>query len=306
MSNFKIPSQLGTLGIPEFKSVPKPQSHPFQVSLYKVNDKVRVTVNKYSFLLNSPDPTDLVTVIGLDVPVILLPTDKIWLETFYDRNLNPVFAIINSAPKWLAETADGDNIEETTPVYPNQFEFISKIDLPNKISELDEVRNRVEGLRTSEVDNVNNLRLQGYIDDGEKEDLLQQISDKYTDLDASVVAYQSAMSNFFTGAPINLWRKLFRTYTLISYPTKNLNNGLPGLVVAPTPEVPATNPAQGSIVTAEEDSTFKIVQCVRDSLLLVDYSYQNRFPARLPIPFPTPISPFIIDGENEEEVNTSD
>ncbi len=298
---YKPPIHVTTKGIPTYKGSDSQDSTPFRAYLLEVGTPSVVSISRYSAVLNSTDVRDRVTVIGVDAPININYGDKVWLETFYDRNLQPVFCIVNSGTHWPAVTLDTEDQTIQSVVYPDELEFITKFDLNNKIIELEATVNRVGELRQAVTDNTNLQKDMGFIDQAKATEILTGIESGYTAIAALVTNYKAQMNNFFAGAPTSIWKKLFRTYTLICYTTKDTNYKLDGQCISPGVPVPATQPA---VPTATKDPMFKLVQCLNSDLLLIDICHQNRFPARLPIPYHRPVYNYFYDNQNEDVRNT--
>ncbi len=220
--------------------------------------------------------------------------DKIWLEIYYDRNLVPLLGIIDSGPKWTATIAGsiGD-----IPVYPSELEFISKKDLTAKISEVENLSNRVNTIRTLAENEIISQFNSGFISEEEKTAQLEALAQSFDKIIDSITKYKQDMNQFFVAMPNAGFRRLFRTFTLIGYTTKNLDPGLDGIIASPPNE---GTPELNGVNVASEDSSFKIVQAVTTDLLLADICYQNRYAARLPVPYHRPIYYFVHNNKDEE------
>lgn len=299
---YKPPIHVTTRGVPTYNGGESSDPTPFRAYLLKSDaQSTQVSISRYSSVLNSPDVRDRVTVIGVDAPITIAYGGKIWLETFYDRNLEPVFCIINSGPKWTAVTLDTANQTVESLVYPDELEFITKYDINNKIGELDATVERIGVLQQTVTDEVNLQKDMGFIDQERATEIIAGINEAYPRMATLVTEYKAQMNNFFSGAPTSIWKKLFRTYTPICYTTKDTNYKLDGVSASPGVVAPVVTP---TVPTVTQDPIFKIVQQLNSDLLLVDICHQNRFPARLPIPYHRPVYNYVYEGRNEDEFNT--
>ena len=301
MLYFKEPVHTTTNGIPTYEGAEAEDSTPFRAYLIEAGATPKISISRYSSVLNSTDIKDRVAVIGVDAPIEIRYGDKVWIETFFDRNLEPVFCMIGNGPKWDAVTLDTSSQTVETLVYPDELEFITKYDIENKIEELQSAIDRIETLRLTVIDDVNSQKNMGFILEARANEIITAINEGYQGVTQLVQTYRGNMNGFFDGSPVSNWKKLFRTYTLICYTTKDTNYKLDGRCVSPGIVVPTTTPF---IPTATPDPIFKIVQCLNSDLLLVDICHQNRFPARLPMPYHRPVYNFVYQGKNEDDENT--
>lgn len=287
---------------PVYEGAPALDSKPFRIySFAPLDETVDIRISRYSNVILSPGVKDRLYVIGLDLKINIEYGDKVWLEVFYDKNLEAVFGIISSGPKWLAKTVNTASISTLTDVYPNELEFISKYDLTNKIAEINLVKNSITAMQNSAIEEVTYQKNVGIISQEQFTDFVTAINNGYGDAQERVDEYKSAMNAFFTGSPTATWKKLFRTYTMIGYTTRDMAANLGGIAVFPPPQVPSTTPV---VPTASEQVPYQIVQCVNTDLYLADISFENRYPAKLPMPYHRPVYPFIVEGKNEDTLNT--
>ncbi len=262
---------------------------------------VNVRISSYSRIFNSPNLNDVVQLIGCNLKFKVKYAEKIWLEIFYDKNLTPVFGIINHGNKWTTKTVNPSNKNQLNFLYPNEMDFITKYDLVNKIADLDNTVNNIQDMKASAIAEITYQNNVGIIPSDQFNAYNASLEKQYSEVITKVKDYKNSINNFFSDAPSQVWKKLFRTYTLIGYTTKDFNNNLDGIEISPPIEIPSSTP---SVPTATPKVNYKIVQCLDNDLLLADMSYQNRYPARLPMPYHRSVYYYPIDGKEEEAVNT--
>jgi len=278
---------------------------PFRVYIVAVNDDDKsadVRISRYSSVLSSPDINDRLTLIGIDVKLNLKYPEKLWLEIFYDKNLSPVFGIVNKGVKWPARVVDTAHKDETLEIYPKEHEFITKADLEGKTRSLSATLALVNQYERATSAELHYRRNTGVIADNELSALQTAATNKYSEIRAVIYKYANSMNRFFDAAPSAVWRKLFRTYTLIAYTTHDKDTDLEGSVVRP--KISAETATQAGVNKATLQTDYKIVQCLNTDLYLTEICYQNRYPARLAMPFHRPVYYFNDAGKVEETTNT--
>lgn len=280
------------------------EPEPFQIYVMATNhsdQSADVRVSRYSALLASPDIRDRVPIVGIDLKINIKYGDKMWLEVFYDLNLVPVFAIINKGKKWAAKTVNPAQSSTVVDVYPKQHEFITKLDITTKIAEIEAVSAIIVTYKAATAAELLYRSNVGVLSAKEYTDYTDALDTQYQQVQDLISAYKSNLSQFFQSAPTALWKKLFRTYTLIGYTSYEANVDLNGITIYPNPPAPATS---SGVPQATKQVSYKIVQCLQSDLYLADMCYQNRYPAKLPIPYHQPVYYFTYDGKVEETVNT--
>lgn len=298
---FREPLHTQPAGVPTLQGETIPSPTPFRIYINKSSPEVEIKVSRYSAVLNSPDILDKVVILGLDIPFKIEYGTKIWLEIFYDRNLTPVFGYINTGKKWPAKVTSVSGKSEQVEVYPDELEFIIKTDLTTKITEVEDAVKKVQEIRKKAEDEITLSKNLGFLTSEKAQTYIAAATKQFDEVTKKITEYKKEMTNFFASAPTANTRKLLRTYTLIGITTKNLDNKLDGLIVQPEVKGPATNKATQQ---ATEDSKFKIVQCLSNDLLLADICFQNRFPARLPIPYHRAIY-YYVHKDKDEEIATT-
>ena len=284
---------------------PAPDGTPFRVILLGVNDankSCKVKISPHSRVYASPDVKDTVLTVGLNLEHILLYGQKLWLETFYDKHLTPVFSIVTAGTKWQAKTVNPERNSETTDVYPDELEFITKFDLSNKVADLDDVILRLQAMKTSAIEELTYQKNTGLITEEVFADTVPRAELAYGAVQDSVNEYKANLNTFFDSAPTGLWRKLFRTFTLIAYTTRDMSNTLEGTIVSPRVAPPASAP---TVPQASPQVDYRIIQCLHSDLLLAEYCYQSRYPARLPLPYHRPVYTYYDKGKEEDVTNTA-
>ncbi len=283
---------------------PAPEGSPFRVILLAVDNSDKsctVKVSPHSRVYASPNVKDDVQIIGLNLEHELVYGQKLWLETFYDKNLSPVFSIVVVDTKWRAQTVNPANTATTVDVYPNELEFITKFDLANKVSDLDGVIARVSAMQAAAIRELTYQKNSGLMSQEVYAETVEHANAAYESVRDLIDEYKTNLNLFFAGAPDTLWRKLFRTYTLIAYTTRDLARDLEGTLISPRNSAPVTIP---SVPQASAQIDYRIVQCLHSDLLLAEYCYQSRYPARLPLPYHRPVYDYFENG-NEEDVTNS-
>lgn len=298
----KLPQYIKPFGIPKADGQPIPFPTPFRVYVSQSSPSVKIIISAYSAVFKSPNPLDTLDLAGIDVPIDIKYGDKIWLEIFYNQNLSPVLGIVNTDSKWLATTI-GANKSQVV-VYPQQLEFISSADIPNKISDLTDTTNSINTFEQATKDQITLELDMGLLDDTTATANIAQVDSDFSDLKKTFQTYVSNFNTFFSQSPTINSKKLFRTYSLIAYTTKNVDDSkLDGEIVSPPAETPTDN--QG-VPQSVDDPSFKIVQCLSNDLLLTDICYNNQFPAKLPMPYTRAVYDYQVDGQDEETTNTKD
>lgn len=284
-----------------------PSSTPFRVYVMAVdnsNQTADIRISRYSAVLSTLDINDRLPIIGIDLKLNIEYGDKVWLEIYYDRNLSPVFALINTGPKWTATVVNPgqSNANQTTAIYPKEHEFIVKQDISSKLTELDDVIALVATYKTAATDELGYRKNVGIITETQHTELIEAVDEQYQNVENLIKEYKKNMNKFFESAPTSVWRKLFRTYTLVAYTTHEPNLDLEGTSVDPTPPAATETP---DVPTATDQISYRIVQCLNTDLYLADMCYQNRYPAKLPVPYHRPVYRFEEEGKIEDDVNTN-
>lgn len=282
-----------------------PAPTPFRVSVIATNDANQtadIKISRYSSVLASPNISDKVPIIGVDLKINIAYADKLWLEIFYDRNLVPVFCLVNKGRKWASTVTNPTNSNEQVNVYPNELEFITKIDMSGKLADLETALTLVDTYRAAALEEVTYQKNTGVITEDSFSTLTEAIGVQYQTVSDLINDYKKNMNKFFEASPSGLWKKLFRTYTLIAYTTHETSAALEGQKISPRAPVEATTP---TIPQVSEPIAYKIVQCLNNDLLLADMCFQNRYPAKIALPYHRPVYYFADNGKNEEAVNTA-
>lgn len=295
---------------PYKKAAPFPKNNPPKqgdgtpfkiVGLTIQPEKIRINSNSMAFL--EPNLSSKVPIIGLDCPIEVEYGNKIWIEFFYDRTLTPLLGVVKVGNKWAYKTANTANKTELVNVYPSEFEFISKYDVENnsKLNEIQETIDYIEELRTLQEEEINFRFNYLFINEDEKNEYLVSMSEDFDIAVELLEDLKNNLSSYFGGSPTAIWKKLFRSFLLVGYSTKNLDKDRPGVdffipedTIQENPEVPV----------AAESKNYRIIQCWNNDILFVDGIYQNRFPVKYPTIFHRGVSYFLIDGDEEEQTLT--
>ncbi len=282
-----------------------PDPTPFRVYVMAVDDGDQssdVRVSRYSAILGSPDVNDIVPLIGIDLKLNIKYGDKIWVEVFYDKNLVPVFGIINKGHKWSSTVVNPAQTNETVLTYPNEHEFITKADMVGKLADLDGIIALVNTYQAASIAELTYRKNVGIITADTFNDLQSTATTQYQRVKDLITDYKKNMNKFFDAAPQVNWRKLFRTYTLIAYTTHDTNLDLDGTGIDPRPPLNTTTP---TIPQASQQVFYRLVQCLTSDLYLADMCFQNRYPAKIPVPYHRPVYYFNDNGKVEDTVNTA-
>lgn len=275
---------------------------PFKIFAYSSDSPFSIKISNLSNLLNSPSLDDKVVIAGLNCPITIQYGNKIWLEVFYDKNLSPVAAIIKTGNKWPAKTRNVSNNQELLEVYPNEFEFISKYDLADKAAEIQATISSVTAFKTNVIEELDLSKYFGIITQDEYSSYLEEINTNYDNARNNLTDLQNNLNNFFSASPIATWKKLFRTYLLLGYTTKNMSEGADGINFIVQDTRTQSDP---SIPQASKPSSFRLVSCWNSDILLADFCYQNKYPAKTPIAMHRAVNFYSINGQNEEDKNTA-
>lgn len=275
--------------------------HPFRVNIVSIDDVSKncsVSVNRNSQILKSESITDTLPLVGKNIGLSLPYGHKIWLEVIFDSSRNPIMGFIKVGTKWTATTRNSSGAAQE--IYPDCVEMIGRNDLTSKITEVDGM---ISYLSTVETLSNNELEYQvdnGVITSEAYSSLLSLSSEQFNTYRSTLRKYKADLPKFFSAAPSQQWKKLFRLYRLIGYTTKD-----------PSRTIPATKlyfPTDGSAVapavpTSSEKSDYRIVQSLDSDLLVVNSWHLDIYPSKTLIPFSRPVHQFYIDGELEEEIN---
>lgn len=274
---------------------------PFRItSISTLPEKIKVSVESYAFY--EPNLASYVPIVGLDCPITVAYGNKVWVEFFYDRNLNPIIGVVKVGNKWLYKTANTANSQEITEVYPSELELISKLDILRKLAEIDQTLIYVDSLKTLQEDEVNFNYNISLISQEQKDDYLARIATIYDDATERLNELKNNLNSYFAGAPTAIWKKLFRSFLLIGFTTKNMSLSRPGVSFFLPEDSTQQNPL---VPVASQSNSYRLIQAWDSDVLLIDGIYQNRFPIKYPTPYHRAISYFSIDGEEEESINTT-
>lgn len=259
-------------------------STPFTILLDSIDPNtgvVNVKITPYSYLLQNFDIVNNIPVLGLDYGFPIAYGQKVYLQVYYDRNGNPFCPKIKTATKWHSLTVQPGGTTPTVQTYPNTIELITSADISAKIDELTSeladntvVYNACLAAITTAVTNNEITSTQAAAKTA-------KLTSDFTTLTTGFQTYINQFANFFAGTS-GVNKKLFKTFTMIGYTTKDLSGELPGITIIPA----TTTPSNANQV--QSDPAFKIVQCVQNDLMIVDVCY-NQVGCRYPIPFHRPV-----------------
>ena len=247
---------------------------PFAVSL----NNTTAVLNTYSTLLSSFSARQSLNMFGLSLSYTIAYGSKIYLETYYDSNLNPFGARIRADERWtqavnIITKADGPT---DINVYPSEFDIIQKADLETRQSDLADDIESATQLVSNAITQINS-------------DISNQVitpdvgATSIANLNAELLIYRNDISSnlakinsMFSGRYAT--KKLIRSYKLIAYTTHNLDSNLNGTLVYPI----------------DGARQYQLVQCVHNDLMLVSDCF-NGVPIKVAIPWTRPI--YLFEGE---------
>jgi len=275
--------------------------HPFRLNISSINDtlkKCSVSVNPNSQILKSDDVLDTVDLLGKNLSLDFPYGHKIWLEVFFDSSRAPVIGMIKTGAKWEGQVKNSSGVLED--VYPSCVEMISRQDIVAKTSELD---SEIAYITTIQGLSDNELEYQadnGIITSDQYSQLLSLSSSLFDAHRATMRQYKSDLSRFFSAAPSQQWKKLFKLYRLIGYSTKDPSAKIPGSKLFFSNEGAPTAPA---VPQAEQKSDYKIVQCLDSDLLVVNSWHLDIYPSKSFMQYSRPVHTFYIGQDTEEQTN---
>ncbi len=288
---------------PEPKGVPvitptTQNASPFLVirnSVDAPNQKAKVFVSPYSVLMDNFSATSSVPIAGLEYIFSIEYGDKIWLETFYDFDLNPSFSRIQKGKRWSSSSLNSSGLPIES--YPSYFEYITHRDINNKIVLLEDFYSGLDSTKNGILDLYQDYLDFKYISQEKFTIKQQELNSLYQSLKDGVRGYINDFNNFFINGVGT--KKLFRTFTLLAYTTKNFDGFLDGSFI----NIPIKITAQGEIPQSQSNNNIKLVQCVFSNLLCIDTVFNNSYAAKIPVPFTSPVNKFVnLDGDIEDDL----
>lgn len=277
--------------------------HPFRFNVVSIDDSLKratVSVNKNSQILKSDSISDTLPIIGKNIGLDFRYGYKIWIEVLFDSSRNPIMGFVKTGPKWTATTLDSTGA--SAEVYPDCVEMIGRQDIAAKTTEVDALISYI-----STVETLSNTELDYQVDNGvitqeTYSSLLSTSSEQFQNYRTILREYKTNLSKFFTAAPSQQWKKLFRLYKLIGYTTKDPSRTIQAANLYFPSEGSATNPA---VPQSVEKSDYRLVQCLDSDLIVVDSWHLGIYPSKSLIQYSRPVHQFYIDGELEEEINAN-
>ncbi len=288
----------GAKGVPRVSSGQRENVAPFAPILTAV-DPVSVKISRYSKVLTDFNLAADLFVAGLNCPVEISYGDKIWLEVFYDKNLVPVFGLINSGAKWTATSITGGAAAE---LYPSQIELFRSSEISNKTTVLNNAIASLNAFKISAAAELLKERQVLAFTEEEYDAILTKSDEDYATGLAAANTLLASLGAFFSSAPTSSFQKLFRTYTLLAYTTKDFNGYLDGKTIETVPALPTSNISTPQRAETEQ---YNLIPCVSSDLAIVDICYQNRYAAKIPIPYGITPRYFPLANASEEETNTA-
>lgn len=255
---------------------------PFLVSLHSVNSTsgdVNVIVSKHSHLYDSFKVKNPLPIIGLNRPFQINYPDKIYLKIIYDRFGNAVCQKIAYGETWPEAVANPTAPEQSVGVYPNEIELVTRYDLINKITELENEYQDNIVINNATIDYINERITSGLLSEEDGAAALTDLSEGFESTQETFREYIDHFNEFFDGSSL-LRRKQLSSFTILAYSTQDFDPLLPGIIASPKPII---NPLQNLFNLSSIDKKFKIVQSVTSDLVIVDTFY-NDVLCKIPIP----------------------
>lgn len=277
---------------------------PFKV--IPIKDDI-VKVSYFSSLLENFDIKNFIPIVGLDYEFKIKYGDKIYVVIYFDKNLQVVSAQLRHDNLWWSSKTKRVKLDgsiEEVPVYPNEIELISKLDL---IKKNEEIQNDITRLREDFSAQIAIVQAKVTAEPPELTEQqaatkIAQLTKQFEENVEKFIKLGTTIAQFFGSTPsrgIDLnttagkaqasgVKKQFKAYKLVAYTTKDLDAQLTGSIIYP---VPTGDP-------------FKLIQCLSNDLMLVD-SCINEIGCRLPIPWSRPVYYYSIDDNGTAEDDKS-
>ena len=281
------------MGIPKYNPI---QSSPFPtfsttesnsfITPFSINVVGQtVNINPYSSLVYKENTRQIPKIFGLGFDFDIDYGDKLFLEVYFDDVLNPLAPRIRNDRRWTDLTVsilNASNSETDVHVYPSELDIIQKKDLSAR---KDQITEDITSADTEYSDKIN--QIQQDIDDENisAEDgakliaYYQDISDNYQTELTSVL---SKIPSYFSGNFAT--KKLFRSFKMIGFTTRNLSSDLGGQIIFPS----------------DGSKEFQLVPCLDTNLFLAD-SATSGIPIKTFVPWTKPIYSYLIDGQEEDK-----
>lgn len=292
---------------PEFQGDPGANNFPFQFSIIQ---GVTGQVNPYSYLMQDFNVTGNIPVLGLGTPFPLSYGQKVFLQIYFDGNLNAVFGRIMGDNSWKNSTttpigaiSGGSGVN----VYPNELEFITKADMNVKQAALVQDSTAIKAYFTGAAAYYSSQLASGIISAPQYATLSASLAQETATFSALIGTYTSNFSTFFSNSPSSQ-KKLFKLRKMIAYTTLDMTSTIGGNIIVPADFSSASSGVAGNGGTYALTATnppFNLVQCVSTDLMLVSYCYNN-LPAKIAIPWTRPVYSYtLVNGNNEDITNYS-
>jgi hypothetical protein len=277
--------------------------HPFKLNIVSIDDAQKmgsVSVNRNSHILKSDSILDTLPIVGKDIAVELPYGHKIWIEVLFDSSRVPVMGFVKAGPKWTATTLDSQGSPQE--VYPEGVEMISRTDLAAKTLEVDFLISYVSTVQSLSNDELQYRLNNGLLTQEDYSSLLSLSAEQFDSYRSILREYKADLPTFFSAAPSQQWKKLFRLYKLIGYSTKDESRALQANKLYFPNEGSSTTPA---VPQSTEKADYRIAQCLHTDLQVVSSWHLDIYPSKALIPCGRPVHSFFIDGESEEEINAN-
>ena len=276
--------------------------HPFKASIISIDNVEKIcsiSINRFSNVVKSQSVLDNLDILGRNLKLNFPYGSKCWLEILFDRNREPVIGFIRVGNKWVSTVRDSKGA--STEIYPKCEEFISKLDLTDKVAEIDALISYIDELKTSSQAELLFQKNNGVITESQYQVANSSAETEFSKRKKSITEYKEEMPKFFSSAPSASWKKLFKIYLLIAYSTKDTSSAMPGSSAYFSKEGSAKTP---DVPQAAAENSYRIVQCAHSDFLLQDSWYNDSYPSKVLVPCPRPVHTFYDGQETEEDKNT--
>lgn len=250
---------------------------PFDVYVTDVfEDEVSVAVSEMSQILSSPSTDSEVPIAKLGAPMRGFKRgSKVWAETYFDRDLQPVYSILTVGTGW-AVTNNSVNL------YPDCVDIIGTSELASRIAAITQHYVSMGGIKQAALDETAAQLANGYISQAVAGALTASIITKYDGIMNSMRTYLSDLPNFFSGSQSSGSgaRKQIALFTPIAYGTTSKITMEGTKTVSPYRAV-----APFALPTVTFSEPFRILPIVSTDLMLTSIFHKELWPAKITMPY---------------------
>lgn len=274
-----------------FTNIFESPSHPFKVfhRTQASDGKLLVSVSPHSAIIKDFNTTETFPISGIGNEFPLSYGEKIYLEIIYGKTGLPIVAQIKHGKTWDSKTIIAASKKEET-TYPKSIELITKSDIESKTTEL---RNNLQKLQQTFNDQsslIQKYKANGILRDEVAMGFVKKLEKDYNIQKESLTTFINNFGKLFSASDT---KKQLKSFTLIAYTTQDLSSTIDGDIVT------------SASSTGQVNVPFKIVQCLKNDLALVDTCYQHT-PCTIPFISSSPVYYFEpnYNGTSEESINT--